>query len=113
MTTVPPAPDLFRGFADPTRLRILNLLLEGELCVCELCEVLAEIQPKVSRHLAYLRRLGLVTVRHNGKWRLYALTEEPSELQQTLLNCVRSCLRDLDVLNSDLHVLRAMEQHVC
>ncbi len=62
-------PDLFRAFADPTRLRLLNLLLERELCVCDLCAVLDEIQPKVSRHLAYLRRAGLVTVRSDGNWK--------------------------------------------
>ena len=49
-------PDLFRAFADATRLRLLNLLLEREICVCDLCEILGEIQPKVSRHLAILRR---------------------------------------------------------
>ena len=58
--TLATTPDLFRAFADPTRLRILNLLVEGEVCVCDLCGVLGEIQPKISRHLAYLRRAGLV-----------------------------------------------------
>jgi ArsR family transcriptional regulator len=99
-------PDLFRAFADPTRLRLLNLLLEGELCVCELCDVLDEIQPKVSRHLAYLRRAGLVTVRQEGKWKYYAVRRRPTGLCRTLLDCVRTCLREMDVLEDDLSRLR-------
>jgi len=100
-------PDLFRAFADPTRLRILNLLLEGEVCVCDLCRVLDEIQPKVSRHLAYLRRAELVTVRTQGKWKYYALAGYSHGLRRTLLNCVRSCLREMDPLQDDLTRLKA------
>lgn len=95
-------PGLFRAFADATRLRILNLLLEQqEICVCELCEVLDEIQPKISRHLATLRRVGLVRDRREGKWRHYSITDHPSRLQRTLLHCIRSCLAELDVLERD------------
>lgn len=90
-------PDLFRAFADPTRLRILNLLLaQKELCVCDLCEALGEIQPKVSRHLATLRGVGLVEVRREGKWKFYALAQAPTPLHRTLLRCVRGCLSELD-----------------
>jgi ArsR family transcriptional regulator len=106
-------PDLFRAFADPTRLRLLNLLLEGERCVCELCEVLDEIQPKVSRHLAYLRRAGLVSVRRDGKWKHYSVTKKPGGLQRTLLDCVGTCLRDLDVLRGDLKRLRTLPKGRC
>lgn len=106
-------PDLFRAFADPTRLRLLNLLLERELCVCELCEVLDEIQPKVSRHLAYLRRAGLVSVRRDGKWKHYSVTKKPAGLHRTLLDCVRSCLRELDILRKDLKRLRALPKGRC
>ena len=106
-------PDLFRAFADPTRLRLLNLLLERELCVCDLCEVLDEIQPKVSRHLAYLRRAGLVTVRRDGKWKHYAVMKKPAGLERTLLDCVRTCLRGLDVLKDDLKRLRKLPRGRC
>ena len=57
-TTLTMTNTLFRAFEDETRLRLLNLLIEGELCVCELCELLDLDQPKISRHLAYLRRAG-------------------------------------------------------
>lgn len=106
-------PDVFRAFADPTRLRILNLLLEGEVCVCDLCTVLDEIQPKVSRHLAYLRRAELVTVRTDGKWKYYALAKRPKGLHRTLLNCVRSCLRGTDELQEDLARLRTSSRAAC
>jgi ArsR family transcriptional regulator len=102
--------DLFRAFADPTRLRILNLLgAQKEICVCDLCAVLGVSQPKVSRHLARLRRAGLVAVRRNGKWKIYALADSPSPLHRTLLRCVRSCLADVDVLAADRLRLRGLE----
>ena len=103
--TLSTAPDLFKAFADPTRLRILNLLSEGELCVCDLCAVLEEIQPKVSRHLAYLRRAGLVSVRQDHKWKYYSLTESPTGLHRTLIGCVQTCLREVDTLRRDLEKL--------
>ncbi len=112
-TTLATTPDLFRAFADPTRLRILNLLLEGEVCVCDLCSVLDEIQPKISRHLAYLRRAELVTVRTDGKWKYYAIASHPQGLQQTLLHCVKSCLRELDELRDDLERLRTRSGDEC
>jgi ArsR family transcriptional regulator len=103
-------PGLFRAFAEPTRLRILSLLLEQkEICVCDLCAALGEIQPKVSRHLATLRRAGLVDVRRDGKWKIYSLAEAPSALHRTLLRCVRSCLGELDELARDRARLCALE----
>lgn len=101
-------PDLFRAFADATRLRLLNLLLEREICVCDLCQILGEIQPKVSRHLAILRRAGLVRVRREGKRKFYALAKERSPLQQKLFRCVRSCLSEFEVLAEDRRRLESM-----
>ena len=100
--TLATTPDVFKAFADPTRLRILNLLLEGEVCVCDLCSVLDEIQPKVSRHLAYLRRAGLVEVRQEGKWKHYKIKRHAQGLERSLIDCVKSCLRKTDVLQEDL-----------
>ena len=97
-----PAPaSIFSAFADETRLRILNLLCVRELCVCDIGEVLDEIQPKVSRHLAILRAAGLVRVRREGKWKFYSLPEERSPLQTRLLACVDSCLTEIEVLAAD------------
>jgi len=97
-----PAPaSLFGAFADETRLRILNLLCVRELCVCDICEVLGEIQPKVSRHLAILREADLVHVRHEGKWKFYSLPKKRSQLQSKLLGCVDSCLSEIGILSAD------------
>ena len=70
---------LFRALADRTRLRLLNLLAAGEVCVCFFVEVLGESQPKISRHLAYLRRAGVVAARREGKWMHYRIStpEDP------------------------------------
>lgn len=64
-------PALFRTLADPTRLRLLNLISQGDVCVCHLTDSLEAIQPRVSRHLAYLRRAGVVETRREGKWMHY------------------------------------------
>ncbi|HEY2091351.1 MAG TPA: metalloregulator ArsR/SmtB family transcription factor [Thermoanaerobaculia bacterium] len=68
---------LLQAVGDPTRLRLLNLLRGGEICVCYFVEILGEPQPKVSRHLAYLRRAGVVDVRREGKWMHYKLAQTP------------------------------------
>jgi len=107
-TTLTTTHTLFRAFADPTRLRILNLLLDGELCVCDLCDVLGVLQPSISRHLAYLDRAGLVTVRQEGKWKYYAVARRPTGLRKTLLECVRGCLREIDELREDRARLKAI-----
>jgi ArsR family transcriptional regulator len=90
---------LFSGFADPTRLRILNLLAAGELCVCDLVDLLDLPQPLVSRHLAYLRRAGLVAVTRTSKYSHYRLAEPANAVHRNLINCVGSCfvgIRSLD-----------------
>jgi ArsR family transcriptional regulator, arsenate/arsenite/antimonite-responsive transcriptional repressor len=70
---------LFKALADNTRLRLIHLLGDDELCVCSCVEVLRTNQPKISRHLAYLRRAGLVAARRDGKWTHYRLTQ-PSDI---------------------------------
>lgn len=92
---------LFRAFSDRTRLRILNLLLGGELCVCEIVEVLKMPQPKVSRHLAYLRKAGLVEARKDGYWSYYRLAAPRSDFHQKLLDCVSCCLQEVPELAKD------------
>jgi ArsR family transcriptional regulator len=70
---------LFAALADPTRLRLLNLMDGREVCVCYFVEVLKQGQPKISRHLAYLRRAGIVEARREGKWMHYRI-ERPSDV---------------------------------
>src|SRR5690348_14452425 len=68
-----PLDQFFRALADPTRLRLIHLMSEQEICVCYFIEVIGAPQPKISRHLAYLRRAGLVAARRQGKWMHYRL----------------------------------------
>jgi len=69
---------LFAALADRTRLRLLNLMNGREVCVCYFVEILRQSQPKISRHLAYLRRAGIVSARREGKWMHYSI-ERPSD----------------------------------
>jgi ArsR family transcriptional regulator len=79
---------LFKALADRTRLRILGLLLDGEVCVCHIHESLALPQPKTSRHLAYLRRAGLVEARKDGLWVHYRLARLDDPVLQALVDAV-------------------------
>jgi ArsR family transcriptional regulator len=92
---------LFRAFSDRTRLRILNLLKPGELCVCDLVRALGSPQPKISRHLAYLRKAGLVTARKEGLWMHYQLAPAKSRFHQKLMECLSCCFADLPELAKD------------
>jgi ArsR family transcriptional regulator len=71
---------LFAALADPTRLRLLNLMNGREVCVCYFVEILKQGQPKISRHLAYLRRAGIVEARREGKWMHYRI-ERPEDVR--------------------------------
>lgn len=82
----------FRALADRTRLRLLNLLGDDEVCVCFLVEILGTNQPKVSRHLAYLRRAGVVASRRQGLWVHYRVVPPKNEEAARLLESVRACL---------------------
>src|SRR5512135_1651825 len=80
---------LLKAFADPVRLRLLNLLAEGrEVCVCHLHEALGLPQPTVSRHLASLRKRGLVAGRKDGLWVYYRQAKPTTDLHRALLGCV-------------------------
>jgi ArsR family transcriptional regulator len=96
----------FRAFSDRTRLRILHLLTHGEQCVCDLVAVLAVPQPKASRHLAYLRRAGLVVARKQGLWSYYRLAPAKTVFHQKLLDCLICCFRDVPELKGDAAKLR-------
>lgn len=86
---------LFRALADPTRLRILNLISDQEICVCFFVDVLGEGQPKISRHLAYLRSAGIVASRREGKWMHYKLEmPEDANAAEILRSTLKSLRRD-------------------
>jgi len=86
--------NLFSALADRTRLRLINLIGDSEVCVCFLVEILKINQPKISRHLAYLRRARVVTARREGKWMHYRLTEPPDEHAARIFREVRTSLSE-------------------
>jgi ArsR family transcriptional regulator len=92
---------MFRAFADRNRLRILHLLLEGELCVGDIVQALDVPQPRVSRHLAYLRKAGLVQARKEGLWSFYSLASPANQFHRNLLECLGCCFDDVPELRSD------------
>lgn len=94
-------PRLFQALADPTRLRLLNLIADREICVCYLVEVLASPQPKISRHLAYLRNAGIATARRDGKWMHYRLIAPPHPAAAKILDDTLSCLRQQRPMQTD------------
>jgi ArsR family transcriptional regulator len=106
----PPSVNLegvFRALADSTRLRLLHLMHGREICVCYLVEVLNVSQPKISRHLAYLRRAGLVLARREGKWMHYRLATPSNRHAADILSTTLESIsrepqmqRDLQKLNS-------------
>jgi ArsR family transcriptional regulator, arsenate/arsenite/antimonite-responsive transcriptional repressor len=93
---------LFRGVADPTRLRLLNLIADREICVCYLVEILRMSQPKVSRHLAYLRRAGIVASRREGKWMHYRLRMPDNEAAAAILREVLLRLQAMPAMRKDV-----------
>jgi ArsR family transcriptional regulator len=93
--------DLFKALADPTRLRILGLLLTGEVCVCDLHESLRISQPKASRHLAYLRRVGLVETRREGLWIYYRMATFSDPLLKTIGHAVTHALTHVEAVQRD------------
>jgi ArsR family transcriptional regulator len=100
-----PLERLFRALADPTRLRLINLVATQEVCVCYFVEVIGVPQPKISRHLAYLRRAGIVAARREGKWMHYKLVM-PSDLHAAaILSATVDALRENKELQKDFQRL--------
>ena len=101
---------MFKAFADETRLRVLHLLTRGELCVCDLMDTLKLPQSKISRHLAYLRRTGLVHVRKDGLWKYYSLTKSEGKFHRGLIACLKDCFEEVDILHRDMVVLKKQQK---
>jgi len=91
----------FLALADKTRLRLLNLMRGGEICVCFLVEVLGESQPKISRHLAYLRGAGVVEARRDGKWMHYKIVEPENDSAALILQDTLEWLESQDKMRGE------------
>jgi ArsR family transcriptional regulator len=93
---------LFRALADRTRLRLLNLIADKEICVCYFVEILRISQPKISRHLAYLRRAGIVAARRQGRWMHYRLLAPRDSVASAILQETLAHLRQIPEMQEDL-----------
>jgi ArsR family transcriptional regulator len=100
---------LFKALADRTRLRLLNLMGDDEVCVCFFVEALGASQPKISRHLAYLRRAGVVSARREGKWMHYRVTAPADPHAAGIFAEVRVWLREEREMRQD----RARLERIC
>jgi len=92
---------LFKALADRTRLRLLNLMGDDEVCVCFFVEILQSNQPKISRHLAYLRKAQVVGARREGKWMHYRIVEPPNPHAARIFNEVRAALTEDSEMQRD------------
>lgn len=101
---------LFKALADETRLRILNLIGQRELCVCHIVEALGLGQSKVSRHLAHLRNAGMVIDRRDGLWMYYSLAEPRDGLHEQLLHLLKQSGGELPMAAVDLKALEHVGQ---
>jgi len=102
---------LFQAFADQTRLRILRVLRDGEMCVGDLIQIISVPQPTVSRHLAHLRRAGLVAARKEGPWVFYSLTSARSPLHKQMVICLDLCLNEIPELREDARAAGQQRLH--
>jgi ArsR family transcriptional regulator, arsenate/arsenite/antimonite-responsive transcriptional repressor len=93
---------LFAALADPTRLRLLNLMNGREVCVCYFVEILKQGQPKISRHLAYLRRAGIVEARREGKWMHYRIERPEDTRAASILDATLKSLETDRSMKTDL-----------
>ena len=100
---------IYECLCDRTRLRLLNLLAQGPLCVCHFQEILGEPQVKISKHLAYLRTRGLVDVERQGNWMIYELPAKPSRELRANLACLQDCATEEAVFRRDLARLRQID----
>ena len=99
---------IYQCLCDLTRLRILHLLGDGELCVCHFQEILGEPQVKISKHLAYLRIHGLVESRKEANWMIYQLPSNPSRELSANLACLQDCVTENPVFQRDAEKRRKL-----
>ena len=100
---------IYECLCDRTRLRLLNILGKGPLCVCHFQAILGEPQVKISKHLAYLRTRGLVEVERQGNWMIYQLAVKPSKELRANLACLQDCATEEVVFKRDLEKLRKLD----
>jgi ArsR family transcriptional regulator len=105
---------MFRALSDESRLRIINLLVHsGELCVCDIQSIMGFTQTKVSRHLAYLKRAGLVSDRRKGLWMLYSIAKPADHDQRLILESLGQMVRENPLAQKDFRRLKSNVRQGC
>lgn len=105
---------VFKALADESRLRILNIIMtSGEICVCDIEETMGFTQTKVSRHLGYLKKVGLVEDRKQGLWMLYSIAKPRNEYHKRILDCVRELLNSHNTARKDVARLEKNIRNGC
>ena len=99
---------IYECFCDETRLRIINLLTRGPLCVCHFQELLKEPQVKISKHLAYMKAKGIVDCVRERYWMIYSLPARPGRELHANLQCLQDCVQTHSVFKQDLKRLAAL-----
>lgn len=103
---------VYECLCDLSRLRILNLLMTTPLCVCHLEQIIGPPQARISRHLAYLRKHGMVTTQRYQNWSIYQVSPEHSPMMKLQLKCLQDCTTELGVFREDRIQLKAMKPEV-
>jgi ArsR family transcriptional regulator len=103
---------IYQCLCDRTRLRILNLLCKGPLCVCHFQELLKEPQVKISKHLKYLRTHGMVEAKRDGYWMIYSLPAKPARGLKANLACLQDCVREDPTFRLDLQKLEKIRSRI-
>jgi ArsR family transcriptional regulator, arsenate/arsenite/antimonite-responsive transcriptional repressor len=104
---------IYQCFCDRTRLRILNLLTRSPLCVCHFQDILGESQVKISKHLGYLRRKGMVATKREQNWIIYSLPERRAGELERNLKCLQDCVQTDAVFKRDMEKLSKLAKSCC
>ena len=104
---------IYQCLCDRTRLRVLNLLGRGPLCVCHFQKILGEPQVKISKHLAYLRGRGMVVAEREQNWMIYSLPKKRAAELVANLKCLQDCAQTDPIFKRDLRKLGKLQAHCC
>jgi ArsR family transcriptional regulator len=104
---------IYQCFCDRTRLRILNLLTRSPLCVCHFQDILGESQVKISKHLGYLRRKGMVATKREQNWIIYSLPARRADELERNLKCLQDCVQTDAVFKRDMEKLSRLAKSCC
>jgi ArsR family transcriptional regulator, arsenate/arsenite/antimonite-responsive transcriptional repressor len=99
---------IYECFCDETRLRIVNLLTRGPLCVCHLQDLLDSSQVRISKHLGYLKAKGVLNAERHQNWMIYSLPNHPSAALEANLMCLQDCVQTNGIFKEDVRRLKAM-----